>query len=81
MSDSRSGANARSSRDEPAPRVKPGVDQRDFSSTDESSARNPTRGSRWERADEDTMIGRPDDPLADDAPLADSDEAPEGSER
>jgi hypothetical protein len=47
----------------------------------ESSQRGPTRGSRWERADDETLITRPDQPDGGDAPLADSDEPPEGSER
>ena len=73
MPDLNSDANTRSSRGESALRIKPGGDQHD--------SRNPTRGSRWERSDDDPMLARPDDPSADDGPLADSDEAPEGSER
>jgi hypothetical protein len=74
-------ADARSARGEPALRVKPGVGERDSSSMSESSQRGPTRGSRWERADDETLITRPDQPDGGDAPLADSDEPPEGSER
>lgn len=76
MPDLNSDANARSSRGESALRVKPRDDQHDS-----SSERNSTRGSRWERSDDDPMLARPDDPGGDDGPLADSDEAPEGSER
>lgn len=74
-------ANARSSRDESARRGKPGGAQPDSSSTSESSGRRPIRGSPWERSDDDTMDTRPDDPAGEGAPLADSDEPPEGSER
>jgi hypothetical protein len=69
------------SRAEPAPRVKPRGDERDSSSMNESSERSPTRGSRWERADDDALGTRPDQSGGADAPLADSDDAPEGSER
>jgi hypothetical protein len=81
LPDSKDDANARSSREEPAGQGKPGGDQRNASSTSESGGRSPTRGSRWERPDDDTLITRPDDPGAESAPLADSDEPPEGSER
>lgn len=81
MPDWKDDASERVARGEPAPRVKPGADQRDPSSMNESSERSPTRGSRWERSDDETMITRPDQPGGADAPLADSDEAPEGSER
>jgi hypothetical protein len=74
-------ANARSARGEPAPRIKPGVGERDSSSMSESRERSPTRGSRWERADDETLITGADQPDGGAAPLADSDEAPEGSER
>lgn len=60
---------------------KRGVDPHDSSSGGESSERAPTRGSRWELLDDETIITRPDDLGGGDAPLADSDEAPEGSER
>jgi hypothetical protein len=81
MPDWKDDASARLSGGESAPRVKPGAGQRDSSSMNESSERSPTRGSRWERSDDETMITRPDQPGGADAPLADSDEAPEGSER
>jgi len=81
MPDWKDDANARSSRDESPRRGKPEGDQPDSSSTSEPSARSPTRGSRWERSDDDTMITRPDHLGGEDAPLADSDEPPEGSER
>jgi hypothetical protein len=81
LPDSKDDANARNSREEPAGQGKPGGDQRDASSTSESGGRSPTRGSRWERPDDDTLIMRPDDPGAESAPLADSDEPPEVSER
>jgi len=74
-------ASARISHGGSPPRVKPGIDERDSSSVNESSERNPTRGTRWERADDETMFTRADEPGGADAPLADSDEAPEGSER
>jgi hypothetical protein len=57
------------------------VDERDASSTTEASERSSTRGSRWEHADDETMITRPDQPDRTDAPLADRDDAPEESER
>jgi hypothetical protein len=69
----------RLSRREPSPRSKPGDDERDSSATSESSERRPSRGSRWESADDQEIVTRPD--RTGDAPLADDDEAPEGSER
>jgi hypothetical protein len=74
-------ASARISHGGPTPRLKPGTDERDTSSANESSERNPTRGTRWERGDDEATFTRADEPGGADAPLADSDEAPEGSER
>jgi hypothetical protein len=68
-------------KDAPAPRVKPGGEERGSSLMGEAGERKPTRGSRWERADDDTIITRSDQSGSGAAPLADSDEAPEGSER